>query len=82
MNNNELEKIYGLIDHSAKTSVGILCKRIEVLEKEKSLTPNLFKSLAKEITYESSRNLKKLLEVYFSIGKIEFKPKDSSEKKL
>ena len=82
MNNKDLKKIYELVDHTAKTTVGILCKRLEVLAENKSLTPELYKNLVKELTYESSRNLKKLLEVYFSIGKVEFKPKNSSEKKL
>jgi len=82
MNNKELEKVYELVDHTAKTAVGILCKRVEVLEQNKSLTPELYKNLVKELTYESSRNLKKLLEVYFSIGKVEFKPKNSSEKEM
>lgn len=84
MNNKDLEKIYGLIDHNAIATVGMICKRIEILQENKSLTPELYKSLTKELTYEASRNLKKLLEVYFSIGKVEFKskPKNSSEKKL
>ena len=80
MDKKELEKTCKFIDDSARVSVGILCKRIEVLQKTKNLTPELYKNLVKELIYETSRNLKKLLEVYFSIGKVEFKPKNPSKK--
>jgi len=69
-----------VIDEETKCLVGILCKRIEVLEKENSLSPNLYKSLTKENLYEYARRLKKLLDLYIRIGRIEFKnrPQDRS----
>jgi len=67
------EKIYNLIDYQAKVLVGTLLKRIEVLSKEKVFTPELYKALVKEQIYEQSRNLKKLIEVQLTIGKVEFK---------
>jgi len=65
-NNNEL---FELLDSQAKTLVGILLKRVEILEKENSLTPALYKALVKEHVYEWTRTLKALI----SIGKVEFR---------
>ena len=76
-----LEKLNEFIDNSARVLVGTLLKRVEVLEKEKALSPSLYKAISKELIYENARNLKKLLEVYNKIGKVEFKrPKDSENK--
>ena len=61
----ELKKINEFFDERASTIVGILLKRIEVLEKEKVLTPNLYKALVKENIYEQFRVLKQLFEVIF-----------------
>jgi len=72
----EYEQIVKLLDKEAQTLVGILCKRVEVLEQEKVLSPRLYKSLTKEIVYETFRNFKKLLKVYLQIGKVEFKSRD------
>ena len=72
MDNNEL---FELIDVNAKTLVGVLLKRIELLEKENVLTPSLYKALIKEHIYESARNLKTIIK----IGKLTFKAKDSKE---
>lgn len=77
----ELKKLYEFIDDSSRILVGTLLKRIEVLEKENALNPNIYKAITKELIYENARNLKKLIEVYTTVGKIVFKPKDSSEKK-
>lgn len=66
------EKINDLIDKQAKALVGKLCKRIEVLEKENSFTPKLYKALIKEIIYENARETKKLAELYIRIGKVIF----------
>jgi hypothetical protein len=71
----EYKKILQFVDEQAKATVGMLCKRIEVLEKEKVLSPSLYKALAKEIIYESSRNLKNLIEIYLKVGSITFKTK-------
>ena len=65
-------KINEILDHYARNLVGVLCKRVEVLEKEKALTSSLYKSLAKEIIYENVRNLKSILNVYINIGTIKF----------
>ena len=72
----ELKKINKFFDERANTIVGILLKRIEVLEKEKVLTPNLYKALVKENIYEQFRVLKQLFEVIFKIGKVEFKNRE------
>ena len=69
------DELIELINNQAKILVGTLCKRVEVLEKEKVLTPKLFKALIKENVYESFRSLKKLIEVKFKIGKLEFRVK-------
>lgn len=75
----QYEKISKFIDDQARITVGILCKRIEVLEKENALSPNLYKALAKEIIYETSRNLKNLIEVYLKVGSITFKTPRENE---
>ena len=49
-----------MIDREAVATVGMLCKRVEILDVNKSLSPDLFKNIAKEIIYEQSRVLKKL----------------------
>jgi len=68
-----LEKIFKIIDEECRGLVGRLLKRVEVLEKEKTLTPNLYKSLTKENIYEFSRLLKKIIKLHIEIGKVEFK---------
>ena len=73
MENELFEKITEVINNECKSLVGMLCKRIEVLEKENSLSPNLYKSLTKEQIYEFNRQLLKLLELHITIGRIEFK---------
>ena len=73
------EKIYEFIDNSARVLVGTLLKRVEVLSKEKALTVDLYKALTKELVYENARNLKKLIEIYDIVGRVEFKPKNSSK---
>ena len=67
--------MFELIDLNAKTLVGVLLKRIELLEKENALTPSLYKALIKEHIYESARNLKTIIK----IGKLTFNAKDSKE---
>jgi len=66
------DKLIRLVDSEAKTTVGMLCKRIEVLDKNQALNANLYKDLAKETIYEQSRALKKYLE-FLLIPKITFK---------
>ena len=60
-----IEILTNLIDQEARASVGMLCAEIEVLEKNKSLSPILFKQLAKNTIYEQSRALKKLCKAIF-----------------
>ncbi len=74
-----IEKINNLIDKQARNLVGILCKRIEVLEKEHKLDPSLYKQLAKELVYEQFRNLKELINVHVLVGKVVFKSKNGSK---
>jgi len=59
--NNLIEIINKLIDNSSRELVGKLCKRIEVLDTNKSLSIPLLKSLNKELIYEESRITKKML---------------------
>ena len=69
----EFKGINEFFDERARTIVGVLLKRIEVLEKENALTSSLYKSIIKENLYEQFRQLKELFEVKFNIGKVEFK---------
>jgi hypothetical protein len=73
-------KINKMLDIFARGLVGTLCKRVEVLEKEKALTSSLYKALAKELIYESTRNLKALLDVYINIGTVKFISDKNSKK--
>ena len=74
-------KLNEILDKYSKNLVGILCKRIEVLEKENALTPSLYKALVKETIYENTRNLKSFLDLYINIGTVIFEePKKNSEK--
>ena len=67
INKKELENIYDLIDEEARGLVGILMKRLEILEKQENLSlsqlKSLYKSLIKENVYEQSRVLKQLITV-------------------
>jgi len=71
----ENKELFELLDNQAKVLVGVLLRRIELLEKEKVLTPELFKSLAREHIYEWVRTLKSLI----SIGKVVFTTKNRKE---
>jgi len=68
-----------IIDSEARTTVGMLCKRVELLQKNESLSPSLFKEISKEIIYEQSRTLKKLINISF-LPKVIFISKKSKEK--
>jgi len=69
-----LKEIHELIDQQARSLVGILLKRVELLNAEDSLNPNIYKSIAKELVYENFRSLKKMLDLRYRVGKIEFVP--------
>lgn len=59
--------INDIIDGEASATVGKICKRLEVLQKQDipySKKEKLFKDLVKELIYEGSRSLKKLLKLY------------------
>jgi len=75
----EQKELYDILDQFARTLVGVLSKRVEVLEKEDALNPNLYKALAKESIYENFRALKSLLNVKYSVGKVNFIPKGDSK---
>ena len=64
----EQTKLFELLDTNAKTLVGTLLKRLEILEKENVLTPSLMRALIKEHIYESNRTLKTII----NIGKVVF----------
>lgn len=78
---NEYDKILCLIDKAAVSLVGILCKRIEVLEdvekkeNRKILIPSLYKALVKELVYENARHTKSLIKI-LKEGKIIFKTRE------
>lgn len=68
------QEIKEILDTHAIALVGILCKRIELIEKiskDKHSSeliqhyPTLFKSLSKELVYEAFRNLRDDLYVSF-----------------
>lgn len=71
---DEKIELFNLLDLQSKVLVGILLKRIEVLEEEKVLTASLYKKIVKESVYEAFRNLKTII----TIGKLNFtsKPKE------
>jgi len=71
---DEHKELFEVIDSQIKILVGILLKRVEVLEKEKVLNASLYKSLTKETLYEWARNLKNII----NIGSVKFinKPKE------
>ena len=65
------QTLFNIIDKQTRVLVGVLCKRIELLEDNKALNPKLYKDLSKEIIYEWSRGLKTIID----IGRIDFVPK-------
>lgn len=73
MKMEDLKKIYEILDDQAKVLVGILLKRIEVLSEQNTFKPELYKALVKEHIYEQFRNLKKIIELQITIGRVEFK---------
>lgn len=79
MNSSKIiEILTRIIDSSSRNLVGKLCKRCEILESNKSLSPDLFKSIAKELVYEESRNTKQMLRSVF-IPSIKFVTEKSKE---
>ena len=74
--NKLIEVLNEIIDKEAKASVGMLCAEIEVLERNNSLKPRLFKESAKNTIYEQSRVLKKLCRA-IAIPKIIFVSKEA-----
>jgi len=76
---DKCEKIKNIIDSQARALVGTLMKRVEVLAQENALSASLYKSLAKELVYENSRQTKALVKMNFDISRLEFKTK-SKEK--
>jgi hypothetical protein len=75
------EKMDEILTENSKCLVGIILKRLEVLEEERGLSieqyKSLFKNLTKEIIYENSRYLKKLIKAELTTGSIIFnKPRE------
>ena len=70
------KKVYDTIDYQARVLVGILLKKLEVLDKEKAFSISLYKALIREQIYEHFRNLKQIVELQLEIGKVEFKSRD------
>lgn len=66
MTNNEVNNLCKLIDRNANDFVGILLTRIEFLQ-DKNLTidqiSKIYKAASKELIYENSRNLKKIIKI-------------------
>jgi len=71
-----------ILDKSARTLVGTLLKKTEVLEKENSFSPNLLKSLSKETVYEHFRNLKELVKSFSHGVKFVSKSQEKSKESL
>jgi len=71
-------KIEEIINQRARTTVGTLLKKLEVLQKEHAFSEELYRALIKEEIYEQFRNLKEFIRIYLTIGKVEFrhKPKE------
>jgi len=87
-----VDNIKILSDEKARTLVGILCKRIEILDEEeqeqqrktnnpqlKVLTASLYKKLVKELIYEQNRVFKELLDIY-TIPELKIRNKGSEQK--
>lgn len=74
-----IELLNSIVDASARTTVGILCKKVEVLDNNKVLESRLFKELSKETIYEQSRALKQLIK-YALLPRVIFVSKKSKEK--
>jgi len=68
-----------ILDQSARTLVGTLLKKIEVLEKEQALSANLYKSLSKDTVYENFRSLKALINSFTCGVKFISKPEEKSK---
>jgi len=73
MTEEVITELNSIVGENAKALVGVLCKRVELFEKENVLTPSLYKAITKELIYENSRNLKKIISASFCTGKIVFK---------
>lgn len=69
------EYLETVINNHSRSLVGMLAKRVEVLEKNNSLKPQLYKDLAKELVYENFRSFKSVIEA-FSYG-VKFINKDN-----
>lgn len=75
-NINEILKVINeIIDKEASTTAGMLCRRVEDLFEKRALTPDLYKSLSKDVIYEQSRVLKKFINMLF-IPSIKFVSRD------
>ena len=72
-----IEILTRIIDSSSRSLVGKLCKRCEILESNKSLSPDLFKAISKELVYEESRTTKQILRSVF-IPSIKFISKEDN----
>ncbi len=81
------QQLKEIISKASRTVVGILCKRIEILEEEerkrqcldpsaKILTPRIYKALVKEIVHEQFRNLRTILEI-LTIPTVIFRRRES-----
>lgn len=75
-NQDLLNKIDEIINARARTTVGTLLKKLEVLQKEHAYSDELYRALIKEEIYEQFRNLREFIHIYLTIGKLEFKTKD------
>ena len=75
-NNELLNKIDEIINIRARTTVGTILKKLEVLQSQHAYSDELFRALIKEEIYEQFRNLKEFIHIYLTIGKLEFKTKD------
>ena len=70
------EKIDDLIVKNTKSLVGVLLKRIEVLNAEDKFSPQLYKALVKEIVWENSRGLRNVIKVFLNFDSINYQSND------
>lgn len=69
---DENKKLFEVLDSQSKVMVGVLMRKIEILDEENALQPSLIKQLIKEQVYECFRNIKCLL----TVGEVVFTSKE------
>ena len=67
-----------ILDKQSRTLVGILLKRIDILNQSNLLTPEIYKNLIKELVYENFRSLKEIFSlINQSVDRIVYQSKEN-----